>query len=109
MNGAVIRATAAIKSRRLDQTLKKLDSFFICPNVELEIQAVEDLVVYIAGAMGEDNGWESVRLFDSSLPIGDIHQIHGSGTGEREVMFTCELALPATRLICGLYARHTPF
>lgn len=102
MNGAVIKGTAAIRSQRLDQTLHKLDSFFICPNVALEIQAAEDLVVYIAGALGEDNGQESVRLFDGSLPIGDIHQIHGTGTGEREVMFTCEPALPATRLICGL-------
>ncbi len=46
MNGAVIKGTAVIRSQRLDQTLHKLDSFFICPNVALEIQAAEDMVVH---------------------------------------------------------------
>lgn len=102
MNGAVISGSVTVKSNRVDATLDKLDSFFICPNVTLTITAVDDCIVYIAGAIGEDNGFERTRKFDWTLPIADIHQIHGKGTGEREVMFTCEPATPAQRLLCGL-------
>lgn len=102
MNGVVISGCAHVKSNRLNETLEKLDSFYICANVSLTITATQDLVVYIAGAKGINSGYERATKFDLSLPIGDIHQIHGKGTGEREVMFTCEPELPAQRLLCGL-------
>lgn len=102
MNGAVIAGAAHIKSTCLDAQLEKLDSFYICAHVSLEITALHDLILYIAGASGDNSGYENWRKFDWNLPIGDIHQIHGAGTGEREVMFTCEPAMPAKHLLCGL-------
>ncbi len=102
MNGAIIKGSANVKSSRIDSSLEKLDSFYICANVKLEIEATSDLIIYIAAAAGDDTGFERATKFDWTLPIGDIHQIHGSGVGEREVMFTCEPNLPAKHLLCGL-------
>lgn len=42
------------------------------------------------------------RSFDLSQPVGDIHQIHGEGIGQREVMMTLPDKDEASRLICGL-------
>ena len=42
------------------------------------------------------------RRFDKTLRVGDIHQIHGSGSGQREVMMTLAPGDEASRLICGL-------
>ena len=47
-------------------------------------------------------GEDSYRIYDPDLPIGDIHQIHGSGMGEREVSFTLDPGTKASRLICGI-------
>lgn len=102
MNGAMIKGSVTLKSARLDDTIKKLDSFYICPNCSLTITALEDTIIYIAGADGQDTGLERATKFDITLPIGDIHQIHGEGAGRREVMFTCEPAFGAKRLLCGL-------
>ena len=71
-------------------------------NTSVRIEAVDDSIFYIAGAECSGIGEPSFRKFDISLPIGDIHQIHGSGAGQREVMFTLDPKTPASRLICGL-------
>ena len=84
------------------QTMKRFDSFYLPANETTTITAVEDCVFYIAGAKYEGIGSPSFRAYDASLPVGDIHQIHGSGAGQREVMFTLDPNTPASNLICGL-------
>lgn len=50
----------------------------------------------------EGIGHAFFRSFDLSQPVGDIHQIHGEGIGQREVMMTLSDKDEASRLICGL-------
>lgn len=46
---------------------------------------------------------ETMKQFDAFyIPGGDIHQIHGEGIGQREVMMTLSDKDEASRLICGL-------
>ena len=61
-----------------------------------------DIVFYVGGAVYEGIGVPSFRKYDATLPIGDMHQIHGKGAARREVMFTLPPQEPASRLICGL-------
>ena len=71
-------------------------------NDKLTITAKEDCIFYIAGAKYEGIGEPHFRKFDITLPIGDVHQIHGEGVGQREVMFTLAPQDSASKLICGL-------
>ena len=89
--------TGAVQGR-----LNKLDSFYIPGEKNVKIQAVTRCIFYIADAPCEGKGQVRMRHFDSSLPIGDIHQIHGQGSGAREVMFTLAPQDEASRLICGV-------
>lgn len=86
----------------LDQVMEKFDSFYIPGNDRITIQALEDAVFYIAGARYEGIGEAMFRRFDPDLPIGAVHQIHGNGSGQREVMMTLAPEDAASRLICGL-------
>lgn len=84
------------------EAMKRFDSFYIPASTSTTLEALEDCVFYIAGAKYEGIGKACFRAYDSSLPIGDIHQIHGEGVGRREVMFTLDPKTPASNLICGL-------
>lgn len=86
----------------LNQKMERFDSFYIPANNSIKITATKDCVFYIGGAKYEEIGEASFRKYDPSLPIGDIHQIHGSGVGERKVMFTLAPKDKASRLIAGL-------
>lgn len=86
----------------LNQEMDRFDSFYIPANNSVKITAKEDCIFYIAGAKYEGIGESSFRKFDITLPIGDVHQIHGSGVGEREVMFTLAPQDSASKLIAGL-------
>ncbi|MBR8749502.1 5-deoxy-glucuronate isomerase [Fusobacterium sp. DD29] len=94
---AVLSEHASLKNK-----MNKFDSFYIPSKDKIKITAIEDSIFYIAGALCEGIGKPIFRKFDSSLPIGDIHQIHGEGVGRREVMFTLAPSDKASRLICGL-------
>lgn len=86
----------------LNQEMDKFDSCYIPGDDTLTITAIEDCIFYIAGATYEGIGEPHFRKFDITLPIGDIHQIHGEGVGQREVMFTLAPQDSASKLICGL-------
>lgn len=86
----------------LDQDMEKFDSCYIPGDDKLMITAKEDCIFYIAGAKYEGIGEPHFRKFDITLPIGDVHQIHGEGVGQREVMFTLAPQDSASKLICGL-------
>lgn len=86
----------------LNQSMERFDAFYIPGENCVTITAVDDCIFYIAGAVCEGYGKPLFRKFDITLPIGDIHQIHGEGSGQREVMFTLAPQDNASRLICGL-------
>ena len=101
MNLLVTKGKVAL-SGALDDQLDTLDSFYVPSKTAVEIEAREDCSIYIGAAKCEGYGKPFVRKMDMSLPLGDIHQIHGEGSGSREVMFTLAPQDAASRLICGV-------
>jgi 5-deoxy-glucuronate isomerase len=103
MNAVLIKGKAEIDDNNsLKYTMDRYDSFYIPGNSEVIVTATMNSVFYIAGARYEGIGEATFRKFDLSLPLGDVHQIHGSGVSAREVMFTLPPHTPASSLICGL-------
>ncbi len=103
MHPVLISGQAALSNHPiLTRSMAQFDSFYLPGKSQILITAVTDAVFYIAAAPCEGVGKASFREYDTSLPIGDIHQIHGAGLGRREVMFTLDPNTPASRLICGL-------
>ncbi|MBR5474404.1 MAG: 5-deoxy-glucuronate isomerase, partial [Lachnospiraceae bacterium] len=103
MNAAAIYGCAKLsENAELTCDMDRFDAFYIPAETSVKITAVEDLVLYIGAAKFEGIGKINFRKFDITLPLGDVHQIHGSGRGRREVMFTCAPQDEASALICGL-------
>lgn len=103
MHPVLISGCARLSGHKeLSEDIEKLDAFYIPGGNSVIISAVSDCAFYIAAAKYEGIGRPFFRKFDMDLPIGDIHQIHGSGSGRREVMFTLDTGVPASRLICGI-------
>jgi len=101
MNPVVVKGSATIKGT-LEATIGKYDSFYLPGKTSVTITATEDLSLYIGAAVCEGYGIPFVRKYASNLPIGEIHQIHGRGSGKREVFFTLNPEMEASRLICGI-------
>lgn len=100
MNGLLIKGNAFLEMFSFD--MKENDSFYLPGRCIAKIIAgTEGASFYIGAAKCEGIGKPFIRKFDSSLPFGTIHQIHGEGAGAREVFFTLEDSIPASRLICG--------
>jgi 5-deoxy-glucuronate isomerase len=103
MHPVLIYGKAALsRNDDLPPSMDRFDSFYLPSHNTVTVEAVEDCVFFIGGAKCEGIGHVSFRKFDPTLPMGDIHQIHGHGAGSREVMFTLDPGTPASRLICGL-------
>lgn len=102
MNPVLLSGMAKITTGDLKEEMVKLDSFYITGGTKVRIEAVEDCIFYIGAAVCEGYGKPFFRKFDKDLPLGEIHQIHGHGTGQREVFFTLNPEVEASRLLCGL-------
>lgn len=102
MAGACIRGSARVAWDETGNMCEKLDSFYAVRDMELTFEAREDSVFYIGGAVDEGYGIPYFRRFDSQLPIGEIHQIHGQGVGRREVFMTVNPEVMSSRLLAGL-------
>ncbi|MFA7204865.1 MAG: TIM barrel protein [Saccharofermentanales bacterium] len=102
MNGLITKGNATISGEFLTGTLKKFDSFYLPGKSESVITAKENLTIYIGAAEYDGFGKPFIREMDFDLPLGKIHQIHGSGAGSREVFFTLDPEAEASRLICGV-------
>lgn len=102
MNALVIKGKITIEGCGLSDELNHLDSFYVPGQSKIFITATEECSLYIGSAPCDGYGKPLVRKMDFSLPIGDIHQIHGEGSGSREVMFTLAPQDAASRLICGV-------
>lgn len=104
LNAILIKGKASVTNEIFSEEMDKLDSFYITKDIKTRIRAISDCIFYIGGAIDEGYGKSYYRKFDLSLPIGDIHQIHGKkGTsGEREVFMTCGPEVEASRLLAGI-------
>ena len=102
MTGACVRGSARVSWDETGHVCEKLDSFYAVRDMEITFEAREDSVFYIGGAVDEGYGTPYFRRFDSQLPIGEIHQIHGQGVGRREVFMTVNPEVMSSRLLAGL-------
>ena len=103
MHPVLISGAAALSEHEgLEKAMKRFDAFYIPGGDSVTITAAEDCVFYIAAAVYEGFGKAFFRAFEKDAPVGDIHQIHGEGIGQREVFMTLSDKDEASRLICGL-------
>jgi len=102
LNGAVIKGKARVKHASGTSDLYERDSFYLPANDTLEIEALEDLFIFIGGGPFEGKGTYFTRVYDLSLPEGDIHQVHGKPPYQREVFMTISQQDAGSRLICGI-------
>ena len=98
VTGVVINGTLEARG----ETLAQFDSFYIPGGDSIELVAIKDSVVYLGAAKSDAPGEPFLMHFNKSLPLGDIHQIHGKPPYDREVFFTLPPQAPASRLIAGL-------
>ena len=102
LSAVVIAGKMILEQGNDSHALERFDSFYLPAGYPARIKATHDLFLYIGGARYEGIGAFFVRKFDLSLPLGEIHQIHGKPPYEREVFMTIDHGTPASRLITGL-------
>lgn len=102
LNGAVINGSVKIHHNSGSYDLAKFDSFYLPANESIVINANENCSIFIGGGVSENKGQFFTRKYDLSLPLGDIHQIHGKPPYKREVFMTVAQQDKASSLICGI-------
>jgi len=102
LNAAVIRGVVKISCNSENYNLEKFDSFYLPAKEKLVITATADCSIFIGGGIFYKRGKFFVRKYDLSLPLGDIHQIHGKPPYQREVFMTVAQQDEASSLICGI-------
>lgn len=102
LNAVVIQGTVTTRHDSAVIDLDKFDSFYLPAKDSILITAQEDCSIFIGGSMYESKGRFFTRKYDLSLPLGDIHQIHGEPPYQREVIMTLAQQDEASRLICGI-------
>ncbi len=102
LNGAIIMGKASLQLDAASYVLSERDSFYLPGNHHIKILAISNLIVFIGGAPCEGKGKFMVRRYDLTLPLGNIHQIHGRPPFQREVFMTISQEDPGSRLICGI-------
>lgn len=102
LNGIVIKGKIQIYYGSKEYSLGYLDSLYIPGNSKVKISAVDDLIMYIGGGPYEGIGNFFIRKYSATVPIGNIYQVHGKKPYKREVFFTLNPEVPASRLLCGI-------
>ena len=102
LNGVVIEGKVSLDYKTKMTELAARDSFYLPGKRRLKIIALEDSFLFIAGGRFEGTGNYFTRMFDLSLALGDIHQIHGEEPFRRDVFMTLAQQDKASRLICGI-------
>jgi 5-deoxy-glucuronate isomerase len=101
MNPVLVNGSAYIKNDDLCAGMQKLDSFYIPASTKIEIEALSDCIFYIPAATYEGIGKPFFRKYDNTISDTNILQVHGHKASRREVFFTVNPEVPASRLICG--------
>lgn len=102
MNGVCVKGSALIAAECFKEQCNWKDSFYLTGEMALKMEALEDCAFYLGAAVEEGYGKPFFRKYDDTLPLGEIHQIHGEGVGKREVFMTLNPEVEASRLICGI-------
>lgn len=102
LNGVLVAGAVSVEYKSDLIDLDRLDSFYLPANENLVIKAKEDTSIFIGGGKFENKGKFFTRKYDLSLPLGDIHQIHGKPPYKREVIMTVAQQDEASCLICGI-------
>ncbi len=105
LNGLVIAGSARLQhgpDGSSSAELGKFGSFYLPGGDEAEVAATADLAMYVGGGPYEGVGSFFVRALDLSLPLGEVHQIHGEPPYQREVFMTVNPETPASRMINGI-------
>lgn len=102
LNAALISGKAEIAFEDTTYQLQERDSFYLPASQPLVIKAQTNLVVFLGGAPCEGKGSFFVRKYDLTLPLGNIHQVHGKPPFQREVFMTISQEDAGSRLICGI-------
>ena len=102
LNGMIFKGKATVEHKSGSTGLNVRDSMYLPAGESLIITAVEDMNMFIGGGPYEGEGEFFVRKYDLSLPLGEIHQIHGKPPYQREVFMTVNQETPGSRIICGI-------
>jgi 5-deoxy-glucuronate isomerase len=102
LSGVVISGAVTLTRVDKQHALQRFDSFYLPADCSVTVSATEDLFLYIGGALYKDVGEFLIRRCDLSLPLGELHQIHGKPPYEREVFMTLDHKTPASCFITGL-------
>lgn len=102
MSIACVKGDSEISFDNINKSISKLDSIYLVKYSKLKIKAKSDSIFYIGAAIDEGYGENYVIEFDSSIPLGDIHQIHGEGIFAREVFMTVNPEVTSSRILSGL-------
>lgn len=102
LNAVLIKGKAKIVYHQNQYELMPRDSFYLPGGEQVNIEALEDLIIFAGGSFYESEGEFFVRKYDLNLPVGNIHQVHGKPPYQREVFLTISPQDPGSRLICGI-------
>lgn len=102
LNAVVIAGSCHLHLHGQKKELRRFDSFYLPGNEIAGITTADYLVMYVGAAPCEGKGTPFIREYNPSLPLGEIHQIHGKPPYEREVFMTLNPETEASRLIAGL-------
>ncbi len=102
LNGLVIKGSIEVLKGPNGFDLGRMDAFYLPSGEGIAIKAQEDCSVFIGGSICEKKGKFYTRKYDLSLPLGDIHQVHGKPPYRREVFMTLAQQDAGSRLICGI-------
>ncbi|MDD3154958.1 MAG: 5-deoxy-glucuronate isomerase [Victivallaceae bacterium] len=100
--GAVIRGTGKISVDDKVFSFGRFDGIYLPGGTSARFTAESDSVFYFGGAPFEGKGEVFFRRYDPTLPVGEIHQIHGEKPYRRDVFMTLDHHTAASRLIAGL-------
>lgn len=102
INGVVIEGSVSISHDEDRRQLGKFDSFYLPAGESLEIEAIDEAILYLGGGPYEGTGGFFVRAYDSDMPKGEIRQTHGAPPYQRDVFMTLNQETPASRMINGI-------
>jgi 5-deoxy-glucuronate isomerase len=102
LSSAVLAGAGTVEAGGTSARVGKHDSFFLPGGQQACVRADTDLIVYIGGGPAEGVGRFFVRHFDPTVPVGEIHQVHGQPPYRRTVWMCAAPTDQASRLITGL-------
>jgi len=102
LNGVIVKGKIEIICNEQKFELDKFDSFYLPATESIRIIANANCSLFIGGSVYESKGSFFTRKYDLSVPLGDIHQVHGESPYRREVFMTVAPQDEASRLICGI-------